>query len=61
MAVDLTLVDVRTGQDLDMGTAFDAFTPLSHHAYTDIPPEAQRNRLLLIGPDDRRRLGLLSQ
>jgi D-alanyl-D-alanine dipeptidase len=49
VAVDLTLVDVRTGQDLDMGTAFDAFTPLSHHACTAIPPEAQRNRLLLMG------------
>ncbi len=29
--------------------AFDAFTPLSHHARTDVPPEAQRNRLLLMG------------
>jgi len=49
VAVDLTLVDAKTGQDLDMGTAFDAFTPLSHHACTAIPPEAQRNRLLLMG------------
>ncbi|GAB3126886.1 D-alanyl-D-alanine dipeptidase [Novispirillum itersonii] len=49
-AVDLTLVDSATGQDLDMGTAFDAFTPLSHHAVTDgISAEAQRNRLLLLG------------
>jgi len=49
VAVDLTLVDVATGQELDMGTAFDAFTPLSHHACTAIHPEAQRNRLLLMG------------
>ena len=32
-----------------MGTGFDAFTPLSHHARTDIPVAAQRNRHLLMG------------
>ena len=48
VAVDLTLLD-GTGRALDMGTAFDAFTPLSHHARTDVPAEAQRNRLLLMG------------
>jgi D-alanyl-D-alanine dipeptidase len=47
-AVDLTLIDAD-GADLDMGTPFDAFTPLSHHGNTDIPPEAQRNRMLLMG------------
>jgi D-alanyl-D-alanine dipeptidase len=48
VAVDLTLLD-DSGRALDMGTAFDAFTPLSHHGRTDIPPDAQRNRLLLMG------------
>ena len=48
VAVDLTLID-GTGQELDMGTAFDAFTPLSHHGVTAISTEAQRNRLLLLG------------
>ena len=48
VAVDLTLLD-SAGCQLDMGTAFDAFTPLSHHARTDVPAEAQRNRLLLMG------------
>ncbi len=47
-AVDLTLVDAG-GAALDMGTAFDAFTPLSHHANREISPEAQKNRLLLLG------------
>lgn len=47
-AIDLTLVD-GDGQELDMGTAFDEFTPLSHHARTDIPVHAQRNRALLLG------------
>jgi D-alanyl-D-alanine dipeptidase len=32
-----------------MGTAFDAFTPLSHHGAGGISPQAQRNRLLLLG------------
>ncbi len=47
-ALDLTLIDAA-GAALDMGTAFDAFTPLSHHANTEIPLAAQRNRFLLLG------------
>ncbi|MEK9661216.1 MAG: D-alanyl-D-alanine dipeptidase [Alphaproteobacteria bacterium] len=48
VAVDLTLVDTA-GRTLDMGTGFDAFTPLSHHGNDAIPPSAQRNRALLLG------------
>ena len=48
VAVDLTLIG-RDGQPLDMGTAFDAFTPLSHHGTTVISAAAQHNRLLLLG------------
>ena len=48
VAVDLTLLG-EAGRELDMGTAFDAFTPLSHHGRTDVPREAQYNRLLLMG------------
>jgi zinc D-Ala-D-Ala dipeptidase len=48
VAVDVTLVD-RSGRELDMGTGFDAFTPRSHHGSDGVPPEAQRNRLLLLG------------
>src|SRR5271165_613713 len=48
VAVDLTLVDAE-GRDLDMGTGFDAFTPLSHHGTTEVAVSAQRNRLLLLG------------
>ncbi|HXQ50279.1 MAG TPA: D-alanyl-D-alanine dipeptidase [Stellaceae bacterium] len=47
-AIDLTLLD-GMGQALDMGTAFDEFTPLSHHGTTEIAVEAQRNRLVLLG------------
>lgn len=48
VAVDLTLVD-GGGRELDMGTAFDAFTPLSHHGVLDISAAAQRHRALLLG------------
>jgi D-alanyl-D-alanine dipeptidase len=48
VAVDLTLVDGE-GRELEMGTGFDAFTPLSHHGNTEVSPQAQRNRLLLLG------------
>jgi len=48
VAVDLTLIG-PDGNDLDMGTGFDAFTPLSHHGSLAVPPDAQRNRLLLLG------------
>ena len=47
-AVDLTLIDAE-GKELEMGTAFDAFTPLSHHGNTEVPVAAQRNRFLLLG------------
>ncbi|CAA7624527.1 D-alanyl-D-alanine dipeptidase [Magnetospirillum sp. UT-4] len=47
-AVDLTLVD-DAGAPLDMGTAFDAFTPESHHGAAAIPAAAQANRHLLLG------------
>ena len=49
VAIDLTLCDMKTGQELDMGTAFDAFTPLSHHGVTEVSDLAQRNRFLLLG------------
>ena len=48
-AVDLDLIDIASGQRLDMGTAFDEFTPRSHHGNQDISAEAQRNRHLLMG------------
>ncbi len=51
VAVDLTLTDQvgGGGNELDMGTAFDAFTPHSHHGFMDISAEAQKNRAILMG------------
>lgn len=46
--VDLTLVDMLTGRDLDMGSGFDFFGSLSHAARTQGLTEAQvKNRMLL--------------
>ncbi len=49
VAVDLTLIDAKSGEALDMGTEFDAFTPLSYHGDTQVSETAQRNRFLLLG------------
>ena len=49
VAIDLTLIDDKTGEALDMGTGFDAFTPLSHHGNTEISTLAQENRYRLLG------------
>ena len=49
VAVDLDLIDMSSGRPLDMGTAFDEFTPRSHHGNQDMSAEAQRNRHLLMG------------
>jgi len=48
VAVDLTLLTAE-GKPLDMGTGFDAFTPLSHHGNTGVTRKAQQNRLVLLG------------
>jgi D-alanyl-D-alanine dipeptidase len=48
VAVDLALCQYDF-TPLDMGTAFDAFTPRSHHGRLDVHAQAQRNRLLLMG------------
>ena len=49
VAIDLTLVETATGEVLDMGTGFDAFTPLSFHGNTEISPQSQENRYRLLG------------
>ncbi|MBL4740533.1 MAG: D-alanyl-D-alanine dipeptidase [Sneathiella sp.] len=47
-AIDLTLID-GNGTELEMGTEFDAMTPLSHHGALEISSEAQKNRAILLG------------
>lgn len=47
IAIDLTIIDLRTGHELDMGTAFDNFTDTAHHNFTALPPQVLANRHLL--------------
>ena len=47
VAIDLTLIDDK-GEELDMGTPFDDFTPHSHHG-ASIHAAANANRYLLLG------------
>jgi D-alanyl-D-alanine dipeptidase len=49
VAIDLTLLDKATNQELDMGTPFDAFTPLSYHGSLAVSKQAQINRHILLG------------
>ncbi len=46
-AVDLTLIDLATGNELVMPTPYDDFTSRASHAFTDLPPDALANRALL--------------
>lgn len=46
-AVDLTIIDLATGQQLPMPTPYDAFTEKAAHAYQDLPDVVLRNRALL--------------
>lgn len=45
--VDLTIVDINTGREIDMGSPFDFFGNISHHDSRQINAEQQAHRLLL--------------
>ena len=46
-AIDLTLLDMRTGKGLDMGSPFDLFSRVSHPDYRGITDEQYENRMML--------------
>jgi len=45
--VDLTLLDMKTGKEVDMGSPFDLFSEKSHPSYKGITDEQYENRMLL--------------
>jgi D-alanyl-D-alanine dipeptidase len=47
IAVDLTIVDLKTGKELKMPTGFDNFTDSAHHDFTALSAEVLHNRTLL--------------
>jgi zinc D-Ala-D-Ala dipeptidase len=46
-AVDVTLIDIKTGKELEMPTPFDDFSKKAGHSYMDLSQEAINNRALL--------------
>ena len=46
-AVDLTLLDMTTGKEVDMGSPFDMFSEISHPDYRGITEEQYANRMFL--------------
>jgi zinc D-Ala-D-Ala dipeptidase len=49
IAADLTVIDLKTGKELDMGTGYDNFTDSAHHNFARLPPAALANRRMLKG------------
>ena len=46
-AVDLTLLDMKTGKEVDMGSPFDLFSEVSHPDCREITDEQYDNRMIL--------------
>jgi D-alanyl-D-alanine dipeptidase len=47
LAVDLTIIDLKTRRELEMGTGFDNFSDTAHHGFTNLPPAVLKHRKLL--------------
>jgi len=47
VAVDLTLILLKTGEELDMGTGFDNFSDTAHPGFKELPAQVLKNRQLL--------------
>ncbi len=45
--MDLTLLDMQSGKELDMGSPFDLFSEVSHPSYRGVTDEQYENRMLL--------------
>ena len=49
LAVDLTVIRLKDGTELNMGTGFDNFTDSAHHSFKNLPADVLANRELLRG------------
>jgi zinc D-Ala-D-Ala dipeptidase len=47
IAIDLTLISLKTNQELQMPTAFDNFTDTAHHSFTNMLAICIKNRAIL--------------
>lgn len=46
-AIDLTVIESKTGKELNMGTGFDNFSDTAHQGFSKLPDAVLKNRLLL--------------
>ena len=46
-AIDITLIDMKSGKEVDMGGPFDLFSEVSHPDYRGITDEQYANRMML--------------
>ena len=47
VAVDVTLVDLKTKKEIEMGTGFDNFSDTAHHNFKQLPESVLQSRFLL--------------
>lgn len=47
-AIDLTLINLSTGQELEMPTPFDSFSKMAAHSYLDLDSAKLANRAILL-------------
>ncbi len=47
LAIDVTLIDLNTGEELNMGTGYDNFSDTAHQTFTNLPTDVLQNRQLL--------------
>lgn len=45
--VDVTIINLKTKSELNMGTDFDNFSDTAHHKFTHLPEDVLQNRILL--------------
>lgn len=45
--VDITIINLQTKKELNMGTDFDNFSDTAHHGFTALPEDVLQNRILL--------------
>jgi len=47
IAVDLTIIKLSNGEEINMGTGFDNFSDSAYHSFSNLPEDILQNRLLL--------------
>ena len=47
LAVDVTIIDLATGKELEMGTGYDNFSDTAHHSFQNLSATVMQNRSLL--------------